>query len=75
MIVTICDYDDDRDDGDHQKDKDKHGDDLSPHETGVIVQPTVVVVAILSNQQCNQINAETSFKSEKYRNASIQYIQ
>ena len=75
MIVKICDYDDDRDDGDHQKDKDKHRDDLSPHETGVIVQPTVVVVAVLSNQQCNQINAETSSKSENYRNASIQYIQ
>ena len=64
-------YDDDEDGDDHQKDKDKHGDDLGPHETGVIVQPTVIVVAILSNQRCNQINAKTSFKSENYRNAPI----
>ena len=57
MIVMICDYKDGYDGGDHQKDEDKHRDNLSPHETSVIVKPTVVVVAVLSNQQCNQINA------------------
>ena len=49
MIMMSCDYKDDRDDGDHQKDEDKHGDDLRPHQAGVIVKPTVVVVAVLGN--------------------------
>ena len=68
-------HDCDEDGGDHQKDEDKHGYDLSPHETSVIVKPTVVVVAVLSNHPCNQINAKTSFKSENYRNASMRCIK
>ena len=54
-IVMICNYDDD-DNGknSHQEYKDEHGYDLGPHETGLVVQPAVVVVTILGSSTKNQ---------------------
>ena len=35
----------------HQEDEDEHGDDLGPHETGLVVEPAVVVVTVLVIQR------------------------
>ena len=51
--------DHDGEDG-HQEDEDEHGDDLGPHETGLVVQPAVVVVTVL-------VNPKKGIKSGNYR--------